>query len=273
MTWADFWALCTCFPSLASLELGGIHFDQPLDSTLDVKANDTASITALMIIKTLVVGVLGIKGMATVLRGLSRYPFELRLRKVSWSCTDDDPTLFDVIKLSEQSLEHLYLMVGKRVDDSFLREGDLTKHARLHTLLLGFSFRRFVAGDKPHTVIPTFLSRLHLECLRRLIIYMVLSVPRTEPMLWEFFDWPALDRSLAILAKNQPALRVTFDLSLCIREGETIPDVVGPLTDRLRNTLLAGMRIKVVAKENRPTRPLAASGMSCWLPIPHDAVE
>ncbi|KAH9926815.1 uncharacterized protein B0H18DRAFT_333792 [Fomitopsis serialis] len=272
-TWADFWTLCTCFPSLTRLVLMNMQIDQPLDlenPTLDIKANDTASMPALTTITSLVVAS-GIIDTAIVLRGLSRYPFELHLRQVDcFYAGGDDPRMFDAIMSSKQSLEYLHLMIW---NDSFLRQADLTKHTSLQTLLLGFSYGCFDVGSKPYTALPTFLARLHLGRLRDLTFYIRLPVPLVERMSWEFFDWPDLDRSLAVLAKKKPALRVTFDLTSSKSDGDTIPDIVGPLVDRLRNSLVAGMMIKAVVRGGPLTHPLDDSGLSCWLPIPHDAVE
>ncbi|KAH9917297.1 uncharacterized protein B0H18DRAFT_958390 [Fomitopsis serialis] len=207
-----------------------MQIDQPLDlekPTLDIKANDTASMPALTTITSPVVAS-GIIDTAIVLRGLSRYPFELRLRQVDcFYAGDDDPRMFDAIMSSKQSLEYLHLMIW---NDSFLRQADLTKHTSLQTLLLGFSYGCFDVDSKPYTALPTFLARLHLGRLRDLTFYIRLPVPLVEP----------------VLAKKKPALRVTFDLTSSKSDGDTIPDIVGPLVDRLRNSLVAGMMIKAV---------------------------
>jgi len=91
--------------------------------------------------------------------------------------------------------------------------------------------------------------------MHELDVSVGLYVRPADSMCWEFFDWSALDSSLAVLAKNQPALRVTLYFLFTLFGGAAVPDTFGPLASRLRKSLLVGLKIKVVASYGPPRPP------------------
>ncbi|KAH9917309.1 uncharacterized protein B0H18DRAFT_1214653 [Fomitopsis serialis] len=110
--------------------------------------------------------------------------------------------------------------------------------------------------------------------MRELVVCVELPVRPAGSMCWEFFDWSALDSSLAVLAKNRPALRVTFDLSLTLLGGAASPDTFGPLASQLRKSLLMGLKIKVVARHGPSKRRHSDDTVkTCWLSVTPRSLE